>query len=281
MIENQDIDLLLSDRVNTFDRLILCLEGEIEQVRLALRDMYNDIMAGQHFVPDPDFLSGSVDSLDSLVDRFEELLERHGKSALVENACLRFHRLGTGMIQQFAAITQSHIQEISQMHPGLELQVRIDCKSGLHFDLFENGKKAFHDIQDGTSFLETDPEREQWGADFFHVRERKCLEELDMAYPGVSGRIGETLNTWMSCKKKGIFSNMNYSGMLKTLISSDGIVKNPEFSQVKHAARMSESVGEMKEEKWTGIKHDLVRTNDANRVKTGYDMDEEISEGPG
>ena len=281
MKKNQDTDRSLPDTVNTFNRLTLCLEDEIELVRFALKEMYNDIMEKQRFIPDLDFLSGPVDSLDSLVDRLGKLPERHGKSALVENACFRFDWLGTEMIQRIVAITQSHIQEIAQMHPGLDLQVRIDCKSGVYFDLFENGEKVFRDIRDGTSFLDVDPERDQWGADFFHIRERKCLEELDMAYPEVSGRIGEILGTYMSCRKKGIFSNTDYSTRLKTRVFPDGTVKNAEFPQGKHATRMPEPTGEMKEEKWTGTEHGRTRINDVNQVKTGHDVDEELPEGPG
>ena len=243
MIKNQDIDVPLSDTVNTFDRLILRLQDEIEQIRFLLRDMYNDIMARQSFVPDPDFLSVPVDSLDSLVGRLEELPERQGKSELVEKACFRFHDLGNMMVQRFTAVTQSHIQEIAQVYSGLKLQVRIDCRSGLHFNLFENGEKSFRDIQDGTSLLEVDQERDQWGADFFHIREKKCLADLDESYPGVSERIESILNTWMSCREKGIFSDIRYSCKLKTLISPDGTVKNPEFPQGKHTARTPEPTG--------------------------------------
>ena len=204
MKANQNATKTLPDTVNTFGQLSRWLANEVEQVRTDLRAMFDDLVKQGVFAQDRDYLSGPIGSLNFFDDQLRKSGTYRSEALFLKTFDL-VNEMRHKTINRFAEITQSHIQEIGQTYPGLELRVSMFPADNLYFSLSMNG------------------------VDFRSEREMKTRYD-DYGHPGVSDRIEEIRKTFRSFLKQNAFpANSNRNKF--ALLVSDGIVESPHFPQ--------------------------------------------------
>ena len=204
MKANQNAMKALPDTINTFGQLFRWLANEVEQVRTELRAMFDDLVKQGVFAQDRDYLSGHIGSLDFFDDQLRKS-ETYRNEALFMATFDLVNEIRHKTISRFAEITQSHIQEIGQTYPGLELRVSMFPADDLYFSLFMNG------------------------VGFRSEREMKTRYD-DYGHPGVSDRIEEIRKTFRFFLKQNVFpANSKRNKFI--LLVSDGTVESPRFLQ--------------------------------------------------
>ena len=123
------------------------------------------------------------------------------------------------LTNRFVEIIQSHIQEVAQTYPGLELVGSIEFKDDIFLSLFKDKMVLFS--RENLKTCLGDSQR---------------MVELDQEYPGVLARIKEIDNAFRFYQKQNAFQVNRHRINIMTRIAPDGTVINPQFPQEQHTS---------------------------------------------
>ena len=181
----------IPNSVNTFERLAHWIEKKTERVRTDLRTMFDDLVEQGEIAEDRDYLSGPIGSLGFFNDHLE-------KSKLHQNPVLSMATLDLvdefrqQVMIRFAGVTCSHVHEISQTYPGLQLRV-------------EMGINMCPDSAGDIDFFLSRGNGVKFRSEMFQEAQGDNCE-----YPGVFERVEVIREAFKSCLKQDVFPSMSH-----------------------------------------------------------------------
>ena len=272
MTKQQDTTGTIPVSVSTFGRLTEWLKKEVEQVRVDLRCLFDDLVKQGVLANNRDYLSGSIGSLDFFDDHLK-------KSNAYKNKVLflashdQVHEIKNKLINRFIEITQSHVQEVALTYPGLELRGSIYFKDDVFVSLFKDGMSILssNDLKTG------------------HHDHTQRMMDLDREYPGVLARIEEMRNAFRFYQEQNAFPVKPHRINVTTRIVPNETVESPQFPQEQHIARNRTDGGfddDLPEDIYREFIDSFGMTEAfekfrAERAQRKHDVDTELSEGPG